>query len=248
MAVREMKWTNRIITGLVIILLTLLVLLLIGVIFYNSDTKMEIGSLTDWVSSLSTFGTLIVACMAYRKAPEWMAQKHYDVVSKVIEEAVYEDLRKLSSLSFQYKSQLMNASRILINAIRSKTGSSPSSKDHLGELENVLIDFFNLSYSIQNRLKSIPRYNYIITPYASNLIDEIKTAADFYNDLQNKFEMAVHESDLLIYADAPAIDLTLAEIKEIQRDSITCHRKLSEYIKSVYAENKPITEFIAIKK
>ncbi|MGS1414164.1 hypothetical protein [Serratia marcescens] len=64
---------------------------------------MEIGSISDWVSSLSTFGTLVIAGMAYRKAPEWMAQKHYDVVSKVIEEAVYEDLRKLSSLSYQYK-------------------------------------------------------------------------------------------------------------------------------------------------
>lgn len=102
---------------------------------------MEIGSLTDWVSSLSTAGTLVVACMAYRKAPEWMAQKHYDVVSKVIEEAVYEDLRKLSSLSFQYKSQIMNISRILINAIKFKTGSPPNRKEDLNKLENVLIDF-----------------------------------------------------------------------------------------------------------
>ncbi|CAI0858395.1 Uncharacterised protein [Serratia quinivorans] len=209
---------------------------------------MEIGSLTDWVSSLSTFGTLIVACMAYRKAPEWMAQKHYDVVSKVIEEAVYEDLRKLSSLSFQYKSQIMNTSRILINAIKLKTGSPPNSKEDLRKLENVLMDFFNLSYSIQNRLKAIPRYNYIITPYASNLIDEIKTAADYYNNLQTQFEMAVHESDSMLYADAPAIELTTKEIKDIQRDSITYHRRLSEYIKSVYAENKSIAEFITIKK
>lgn len=59
--------------------------------------------------------------------------------------------------------------------------------------------------------------------------------------------MAAYESDSLIYADNPAIEITLAEIKKIQRDSITCHRKLSEYIKSVYAENKSIAEFIAIK-
>ncbi|CAI1684229.1 Uncharacterised protein [Serratia liquefaciens] len=70
-----MKWTNRIITGLVIVLLSLIVLLLIGVMFYNSDKKMEIGSLTDWISSLSTFCTLVVACMAYKKAPDWIKQK-----------------------------------------------------------------------------------------------------------------------------------------------------------------------------
>ncbi|WMT13512.1 hypothetical protein [Serratia fonticola] len=36
---------------------------------------MEIGSLTDWISSLSTFGTFTIAYMAYRKAPEWLSQK-----------------------------------------------------------------------------------------------------------------------------------------------------------------------------
>ena len=37
--------------------------------------KIELGSFSDWVSSLSTFGTLIVAFLAYKKAPEWINQK-----------------------------------------------------------------------------------------------------------------------------------------------------------------------------
>ncbi|MDS0826516.1 hypothetical protein [Serratia marcescens] len=36
---------------------------------------MELGSLTDWISSLSTAGTLLVAYMAYKKAPDWISTK-----------------------------------------------------------------------------------------------------------------------------------------------------------------------------
>lgn len=70
-----MKYANRIIIGLVIVLLILVVLLLIGVVFYNTDKKMELGSLSDWISSLSTAGTLLIAYMAYRKAPDWINTK-----------------------------------------------------------------------------------------------------------------------------------------------------------------------------
>jgi|SRR5471030_214068 len=39
-------------------------------------------SITDWVSAASTFGTLIVAYLVYRKAPEWLG-------NKLDEESVY---------------------------------------------------------------------------------------------------------------------------------------------------------------
>lgn len=204
--------------------------------------------ITDWISSLSTAGTLLVAYMAYKKAPEWMAQKHYDVVSKVIEEAVYEDLRKLSSLSYQYKHQIMHTGLILKNCLSKKQRLPSNMEENSEKLEKTLIEFFNLSYSIQNRLKSIPRYNYVITPYALNVIDTIKNTADNYNNLQIQIEQVTPEVDTLIYADDQAINLTKMEITAVQRESIDLNKKLADYIKSVYAENKSITEFIAIKK
>lgn len=209
---------------------------------------MELGSLTDWISSLSTAGTLLVAYMAYKKAPEWMAQKHYDVVSKVIEEAVYEDLRKLSSLSYQYKNQIMHTGLILKNCLSKKQRLPSNMEENSEKLEKILIEFFNLSYSIQNRLKSIPRYNYVITPYTLNVIDTIKKTADNYNNLQIQIEQVTPEVDALVYADDQAINLTKKEITEVQRESIDLNKNLADYIKSVYAENKSITEFIVIKK
>lgn len=73
-----MKWTNRIISGLVISLL-LAVLILLITILCGFDTKM----ITDWISSLSTAGTLLVAYMAYKKAPDWISTKEMSLVSSM---------------------------------------------------------------------------------------------------------------------------------------------------------------------
>lgn len=37
--------------------------------------KKDIGNLSDWISSLSTLGTLIVAYLAFKAAPNWFHQK-----------------------------------------------------------------------------------------------------------------------------------------------------------------------------
>ncbi len=96
----KVKWTNRIIIGLVISLLLAVLLLLISILC-GFDTKM----ITDWISSLSTAGTLFVAYMAYKKAPDWFESKHNEVrfeyAMKVIEqfENTYLQLDRVFSLS-----------------------------------------------------------------------------------------------------------------------------------------------------
>ncbi|HFF8455283.1 hypothetical protein [Serratia marcescens] len=101
------KWANRIITGVVIALLILVVLLLFSTLYYNSDTgkQMELGSLTDWISSLSTVGTLYITYMAYKKAPDWISTKRnesgFEHAMKIIEqfENTYFQLDRVFSLS-----------------------------------------------------------------------------------------------------------------------------------------------------
>lgn len=39
----------------------------------------ELGTLPDWVSSLATLGTFVVALMAYRSAPNWIKQKTAEI-------------------------------------------------------------------------------------------------------------------------------------------------------------------------
>ncbi|QUY50344.1 hypothetical protein JK621_09440 [Serratia plymuthica] len=84
----HMKWANRIITGLVIVLLTLIVLLLIGVILYNSDKKMEIGSLTDWLSAGANSCMAGAAVYAAVNAKDWLSPKLNDRKVKFADEII----------------------------------------------------------------------------------------------------------------------------------------------------------------
>lgn len=43
--------------------------------FFKDNKPLELGNLSDWVSSLSTLGTFIVAWMAFKSAPNWLSQK-----------------------------------------------------------------------------------------------------------------------------------------------------------------------------
>ena len=243
----EYKNLNQTILAVVLILSLLLICVILKALFFGSN-NFEWGSFTDWISSLSTLGTLGVAYAAYRKAPEWLSQKHYDIVSKVIEEAIYEDLRKLSSLSNQYKSYIVHTSKTLKNCLNDKEELPKDIGETLDKVENLLIEFFNLSYSIQNRLKATQRYNYKITPYTVNIMNYIKHIADSYNRLQTQFELAASEVPMLMYADEEAIRLTAKEIIDIQLEAIELNHSLQDFVKSIYDDNKPITEFIEVIK
>lgn len=250
----EFKKTNLTLISIVSILLIIVCLVLVKVLL--SDSKgFAWGSVSDWftaicslLSAVGTLGTLYVAYKALIKAPEWLSQKHFDIVSKVIEEAIYEDLRKLSSLSIQYKSYIVHTSKTLKNCLNDREELPKDIGETLDKVENLLIEFFNLSYSIQNRLKAIQRYNYKITPYTVIIMNNIKHFADSYNTLQTQFELAASEVPMLMYADEETIRLTAKEINDIQIEAIELNHSLQDFVKSIYDDNKPITEFIEVIK
>lgn len=68
------KWVNRIITGVVI------VLLLFSTLYYNSDTgkQMELGSLTDWISAGANTFMAGAAVYAAFNAKDWLSPKLND--------------------------------------------------------------------------------------------------------------------------------------------------------------------------
>ncbi|MEN3752512.1 hypothetical protein ABC733_06705 [Mangrovibacter sp. SLW1] len=79
---------NRILIGLVIVLLLVAIIVFANVLLNQyKGHVMEFGSVSDWLSALSTFGTLIVAYMAYKKAPEWILRKRtedmYDAIKNL---------------------------------------------------------------------------------------------------------------------------------------------------------------------
>ncbi|MET3701437.1 hypothetical protein [Citrobacter sp. UYEF32] len=58
----------------VLALIFLIACVLLKILFFG-DEKIEWGSITDWISSLSTFLTFVVAWKAYKAAPQWIKSK-----------------------------------------------------------------------------------------------------------------------------------------------------------------------------
>lgn len=234
---------NRALLSVVLVVLVLAVLVFLKVLFAGVNS-FEWGSVSDWFNTAGTIGTLLVACAAYKKAPEWMAQKHYDTAHLIIEEAVYKDLRRLVPLSNSYKTHIVACSNSLIKCLNGKREIPEKMNDHLDTIEGLLLDFYNLAFSIQISLKSLPRYNFALTEYTNMIVETLKSTCDAYNHFHIQFEMAAHEVPALEYADTVVKDLAVSELSNIRLEYIKLNKKLSEFIKSVYEDNKPISDFI----
>lgn len=148
-----MKWTNRIISGLVIVLLTLVVLLLIGVIFYNSDKKMEIGSLTDWISAGANISMALVALGGYRLAKDYfsdMVKKDGYEITKKINLELLPQLEKTLNLS------VINILDIDVKSYISGENGVFQNEDEESNLKETLSrDLENLKYKLKENRKII---------------------------------------------------------------------------------------------
>lgn len=153
-----MKWTNRIITGLVIVLLSLLVLLLIGVVFYNTDKKMEIGSLTDWISVSTNIAMACVAVYAAVIAKSWLDQKISDDVYNITKELFTHDYPKIirlcndiDSITSNFNHKLLGFENTLANEY------TMSVQEKLTVLGNNLKE---LTFGVDEKIKVLNKFNY----------------------------------------------------------------------------------------
>ncbi|MGL4429922.1 MAG: hypothetical protein ACRCT4_13490 [Silvania sp.] len=73
----KLKYWNRFLLGIVAVVLFLTTLVLIKILFSGVE-KFEWGNVSDWFSSLSSFGTFIIAFMAYKSAPDWISRKNIE--------------------------------------------------------------------------------------------------------------------------------------------------------------------------
>lgn len=93
----QLKKVNYAILVLIFILSLLLVYVLLKAIFFGNE-KIEWGSVSDWISSLSTFFTLVVAFKAYRAAPNWLNQKLDESALSQATEIISRDLYRYRKL------------------------------------------------------------------------------------------------------------------------------------------------------
>lgn len=237
------KISLRILLTLVGLLLILSLLILTYALFSGLG-KMEIGSISDWFSAIGTLGTLAVAVAAFRKAPDWMAQKHYDIVYGLIEKAVYKDLSQVKSSNIILRTLLITLCRNLNRFLMDRKSESELISDMTNRMESVLEEFFNNSYLVINQLNSITRNDYKLSEYAQDILDKLKNISNQYHQIYMDYLVTRAEIGSLLEADQQAIDITSQEIKEIENRALQVGSELDSYIKQIFDKNSPIRDFI----
>lgn len=235
--------SSRILLTLVGLLLILSILILTYALLYGLG-EMETGSISDFFSAIGTLGTLAVAVAAFRKAPDWMAQKHYDIVYGLIEKAVYKDLSQVKSSNIILRTLLITLCRNLNRHLVDRKEEPKLISEMTNRMESVLEEFFNNSYLVINQLNSITRNDYKLSGYAHHIIDKLSDISNQYHVIYMNYLVTRAESGSLLEADQQAIDITSHEIKDLENRALQVGSELDSYIKQIFDNNAPIREFI----
>lgn len=242
----NLKKANITLITIVGLLLFVAVLVLIKCLF--SDVKgFEWGSVSDWFSTFGTLGTLWIAYVALRKAPEWMSQKHYDIAYNTIESAVFHDLAKVRSASMHLKNKIFYFSKNMNNIVLLDEKSSIFISETLERIGQNIDEYHQITYSIINRLKSISRTEYDLTNYTKDLIETLLTTVNDYNKIYNDIYFVTDEIEGNFYHNEYQKDTFKKKTHELQMAAIKINTSLNDKINLVFTQNKQIKDFIIRK-
>lgn len=211
----------------------------------RDNYKLELLNVSDWIGSLSTFSTLIIALIAFTKAPDWIKQKHYEVAYQVIEETVYEDFEKIGKLSRIYRTHFINVN----NLLRQKLNNEKYELKGLDKNLELLLDsydkIFDFSRLIQKKLLSVKRIGYELTPYANEVIGELTYAVQHYEGLNACLE------SLIAYTLNPDMyeEATKRAIKDIDNYQVAVkaiNKRLHTFIDKTHDDNVNIDSFFKV--
>jgi len=183
--------------------------------------KIEYGSLSDWISSLSTFFTLVVAYMAYKAAPKWLQQKYdetaFSIASPLIEEKIplaKSSLRSLKQyldeLTRSYNNFLFDSSDKSITLIRT-------------ELNTLILNH----RSVTSDLRKLERFNWHLIKHKNET--EALSSLGTIEHWLNKIPMINYEQQdkrrISLLSLEPFVSADLVELLEEFKNAYDCLMK-----------------------
>jgi len=207
--------------------------------------KLELLNVSDWVGSISTFCTLIIALIAFTKAPDWIKQKHYEVAHQVVEEAVYGDLETIGKLSRDYRTHFINVNNIIRHKLNNENYVLTGLDANLELLLDSFDKLFDLSRSIQNKFLSVKRIGYELTPYSDEVVGELTYTVQHYEGLNGCLE------SLIAYTLNPNMyeEATKGVIKDIDNYQVAVkaiNKRLHTFIDKIRNDNENINSFFKV--
>ncbi|MBP6436048.1 MAG: hypothetical protein KA288_01435 [Paludibacteraceae bacterium] len=165
---------------------------------------MEYGSLSDWVSSLCSFGTLIIAYKAYKAAPKWISKKENEFFFEMASEKIPEFKRDIDELYYKlsffpldfsqcdevflkrlYDVSVENRDKNILavqcSIYKSKVSVLPFNSYHSSKLfKNAYIDFLESTIKYSN---SIFTLFYVIAVFGKDFYSQKDLVTDDFKKL-----------------------------------------------------------------
>ncbi|EPA2040064.1 hypothetical protein ACQ092_000267 [Escherichia coli] len=192
----------------VIVLLAVAVFAFLKVLFSNSKA-LEWGSVSDFISSISTFGTLLVAFFAYKAAPQWIRQKQNE-----------EGFKHVSTMLAEYDVLLEDVRKFYFKLIYVQP--TPRNAPFY---EQTIPERLNNLYPLKVKSKACQRWDIVPSPEVETLFVRIE---DFY--------LAAYDYVLTFYNIPPTSEnsdeVRMREcFEEIKKSSEFFHRNIEEIFK-----------------
>lgn len=175
-----MKWANRIIIGLVIVLFILVLLLLISTIYYSLDKKMEIGSLTDWISAGANIIMALAAFGGYTIAKDYfsdMVKKDgYEITKKINLELLPQlektlNLSVINILDMDVKSYISGENGVFQNEDEESNLKETLSRD-LDNLKYKLKENRRIIREVEELIDNLEAYGWSMLPKKKQELDD----------------------------------------------------------------------------
>lgn len=234
---------------LIVFCLMLAFIVSVGVIYHYNKDNFEWGNVSDWLSSLSTFGTLLVAYGAFIKAPDWLLQKRYEVSSHIINETIFNDLPKLSKLCVQYKIRHFIICKQLISSLNGKLLNEQELRENRTKLDNTFNELFTLITSMKNELRTVKRNQFDFSEYTHQIYNNLIEVASNYNAVDSEILYNIFDVMDFDLSDETDPQKCIDTIMSLKARTTDLSNSFNEFARRIDEDNKPIEEFITpIKK
>ncbi|MGK3553493.1 hypothetical protein [Klebsiella oxytoca] len=145
----------------------------------------EIKNFPDWLSSISTFGTLVVAYSAYKKAPEWISQRMHEDAFSLARKVILDDYPLL-------KEKIDNAgNQVSYNVIYfdliDDDCSVSITVDECDKALSIFHDVQNSPATIESNLDNLSKLGWNVDQDILNLNNEIN---ECYSEMKNSYVLA----------------------------------------------------------
>lgn len=209
--------------------------------------KLELLNVSDWIGSTSTFCTLIVAIVAFMKAPDWIKQKNYDASHEIIQTVIYSELPRLNGLVGNIKEKIIKRCSDAQRLMLQYDLDFNKFEEKINEIDSCTAEFVIAFGSIQYNINKIRIYNYKCTLHFSeslsritNDINEIKNYLGYLDsisyDLREHLVVEGNEQDNKVFQ----------EITHMKKDTIIIRKRLHDEIQSLTQSFNPISDYFEL--